>query len=52
MDDVAAATRLVLEHGGSHVGHVTSAEIQGAGALTFVYVADPEGNIVELQAWA
>jgi catechol 2,3-dioxygenase-like lactoylglutathione lyase family enzyme len=52
VDDVAAATRLVLAHGGSRVGDVTSAEVPGVGALTFVYVADPEGNIVELQAWA
>ena len=52
VDDVAAATRLVLERGGSRVGHVTSAEVLGVGSLTFVYVADPEGNIVELQAWA
>ena len=52
VDDVAAATRLVLERGGSRVGRVTSAEIPGVGRLTFVYVADPEGNIVELQAWA
>ena len=52
VDDVAAATRLVLEHGGSRVGEVTSTEVPGVGGLTFVYVADPEGNIVELQAWA
>ena len=52
VDDVAAATRLVLERGGSRVGDVTSAEVPGVGILTFVYVADPEGNIVELQAWA
>ena len=52
VDDVAAATRRVLEHGGSRVGDVTSTEVAGAGVLTFVYVADPEGNIVELQAWA
>jgi catechol 2,3-dioxygenase-like lactoylglutathione lyase family enzyme len=51
VDDVAAATRLVLEHGGSRIGDVTSAEVPGVGILTFVYVADPEGNIVELQAW-
>ena len=30
---------------------MTSAEVPGVGMLTFVYVADPEGNIVELQAW-
>ena len=33
------------------MGDVDASEIPG-GALTFVYVADPEGNIVELQAWA
>ena len=52
VDDVVAATRLVLEHGGSLVGEVTSSEVPGVGILTFVYAADPEGNIVELQAWA
>ena len=52
VDDVAAATRLVLEHGGSRVGDLTSSEVPGVGMLTFVYVADPEGNIIELQAWA
>ena len=51
VDDVVAATRLVLEHGGSHVGEVTSSEVPGVGMLTFVYAADPEGNIVELQSW-
>jgi catechol 2,3-dioxygenase-like lactoylglutathione lyase family enzyme len=52
VDDVAAATRLVLEHGGSRVGDVASSDVPGVGALTFVYLADPEGNIIELQAWA
>ena len=51
VDDVAAATRLVLERGGSLVGDIVSSEVPGVGLLTFVYVADPEGNIVELQAW-
>jgi glyoxylase I family protein len=51
VDDVVAATRLVLEHGGSLGGEVTSSEVAGVGLLTFVYAADPEGNIVELQAW-
>ena len=51
VDDVVAATRLVLGHGGSLVGEVTSSEVPGVGMLTFVYAADPEGNIVELQSW-
>ncbi len=51
VDDVAAAARRVVAHGGSLIGEVTSAEVPGAGTLTFVYAADPEGNVVELQAW-
>lgn len=51
VDDVGAAALLVLEHGGSRVGDVTSSEVPGVGILTFAYVADPEGNIIELQAW-
>lgn len=52
VDDVAEAARLVLARGGRRVGDVTSAEVPGVGLLTFVYLADPEGNIIELQAWA
>jgi predicted enzyme related to lactoylglutathione lyase len=51
VDDVAAAARLVVSHGGGLVGDVASAEVPGVGLLTFVYAADPEGNIIELQAW-
>jgi predicted enzyme related to lactoylglutathione lyase len=51
VDDVAAAARRVVAFGGSLIGEVTSAEVPGAGTLTFVYAADPEGNVVELQAW-
>jgi len=51
VDDVTNALRTVLSHGGSTVGKVTSRDIPGVGLLTFVYVADPEGNIIELQSW-
>jgi hypothetical protein len=27
-------------------------EISGAGLLVFQYVADPEGNTVEIQSWS
>ncbi len=49
--DVAAAARLVVARGGGLVGEVTSSEVPGAGLLTFVYATDPEGNVIELQAW-
>jgi catechol 2,3-dioxygenase-like lactoylglutathione lyase family enzyme len=51
VDDVHGAMLEVLRHGGSKVGEATSAEVEGAGMITFVYLADPEGNIIELQAW-
>lgn len=50
--DVAAAQREVLAAGGSAVGEVVTLQ-PGAGAwVTWCYVTDPEGNIIELQAWS
>lgn len=51
VDDVKQGMADVLNHGGSKIGDFTSSEIEGVGLLTFVYMADPEGNIIELQAW-
>lgn len=52
VDNVAQATAVVLKNGGSKVGDITSHEVEGVGLLTFVYLADLEGNIIELQSWA
>jgi len=51
VDDVEAAARAVLAQGGSAVGELTTREVSGVGVITFQYVADPEGNIIELQGW-
>jgi predicted enzyme related to lactoylglutathione lyase len=51
VEDVEQATAAVLRHGGSKVGEISSASVEGVGLLTFVYLSDPEGNIIELQAW-
>ncbi len=51
VDDVAATADAVLANGGSALGDLTEREIAGVGRLTFRYVADPEGNIIELQSW-
>ena len=40
----------VLQHGGRKLGEIATGTVEGVGDLTFVYVTDPEGNIVELQA--
>jgi predicted enzyme related to lactoylglutathione lyase len=51
VDDVQAAYDAVLAAGGREVGKVVTTEIPDAGKIAFVYVADPEGNIIELQKW-
>ena len=52
VDDVAQTARRVFEAGGEAVGELAEVEVPGAGSLVFQYVADPEGNIVELQRWS
>ncbi len=52
VDDVNAARDAVLAAGGGVVGEVVSVDVPGAGTVTFVYLTDPEGNIIELQHWA
>ena len=51
VDDVEATRANVLANGGSDIGQIVEAEIDGVGRLSFCYVADPEGNIIELQKW-
>ena len=51
VDDVDAARTAVLDAGGDIVGEQTTVEIPHAGTITFQYLADPEGNIIEVQKW-
>ena len=50
--DVAAAREVVLAQGGSAVGRVVTLQTADRRRVTWTYVRDPEGNIVELQPWA
>lgn len=51
VDDVRETIEQVLAHGGGMLGSVVEREIKGVGPLTFAYVTDPEGNIIEVQKW-
>ncbi len=42
----------VLAAGGKAVGEVVTTTISTGAQVTWCYVTDPEGNIVELQAWS
>jgi hypothetical protein len=49
---VPAAFERLLAAGGSALGEVTRTEGARGGWLDLVYARDPEGNIIELQAWS
>ncbi len=51
VEDVHETLTDVLAHGGTALGEVVTTAVPGAGNVTFVYAADPEGNILELQRW-
>ena len=51
VDDVQVTARAIFERGGAPAGELIVQEISGVGLLTFQYVADPEGNIIEIQSW-
>jgi catechol 2,3-dioxygenase-like lactoylglutathione lyase family enzyme len=52
VNDVDEALQAVIAAGGSTVGNIVTAEVDGVGVLRVVYAQDPEGNIVELQKWS
>ncbi|MEO6744438.1 MAG: VOC family protein [Caldimonas sp.] len=50
VDDVPAAREAVLVAGGQPVGEIVTLTNAAGAKLTWVYVTDPEGNILELQS--
>lgn len=51
VEDVHAVLLQVVAAGGSTLGEPVTVEVSGAGTISFVYVRDPEGNVIELQKW-
>ena len=51
VDDVAAAHAEVLAAGGRPLGEIVTLAVAGGARVTWVYVCDPEDNIIELQSW-
>lgn len=52
VDDVPAAREAVFAAGGREVGEVVTLTTADGRHVTWCYVTDPEGNLVELQAWS
>lgn len=51
VESVEEARRAVIEAGGGEVGEIVTLTTTAGSRVTWCYVTDPEGNIVELQAW-
>lgn len=52
VDDVEAVSKAVVDAGGEAVGGLAMRDVPGVGRLTFRYLRDPEGNMLEVQRWS
>ena len=52
VDDVIKARQFVEAHGGGTVGETVTLTTKIGTKVTWCYMTDPEGNIIELQSWS
>lgn len=52
VDDVKNARSAVLNAGGRAVGEIVTLQVADGSRVTWCYVTDPEGNVIELQSWS
>jgi catechol 2,3-dioxygenase-like lactoylglutathione lyase family enzyme len=51
VSDLNEVCSKVIREGGWMLGKLVSQIVEGVGVCTFVYVRDPDRNIIEIQAW-
>jgi catechol 2,3-dioxygenase-like lactoylglutathione lyase family enzyme len=52
VDDVHAAREEVIAAGGRAIGDVVTLTAPNGARVTWTYLTDPEGNVIELQTWS
>lgn len=52
VQDVDLARKEVLQAGGRPIGEIVTLQVATGAKVTWCYVTDPEGNILELQSWS
>lgn len=52
VEDVATARQAVLAAGGRPVGEIVTLQTATGARVTWCYVTDLEGNVIELQSWS
>lgn len=51
VDNVHEILDKALNHGATKIGEISENTIEGVGKIQFIYIYDPEDNIIELQSW-
>lgn len=51
VDDVSAFRETIISNGGKPVGEIVTLTTQTGRKVTWCYMTDPEGNMIELQTW-
>jgi predicted enzyme related to lactoylglutathione lyase len=51
VENVQSAASVVISHGGSRLGEIVTLQTSAGAKVTWCYMRDPEGNIIELQSW-
>jgi predicted enzyme related to lactoylglutathione lyase len=52
VNDVSEARNLVKTNGGDVIGEIVTLTTSTGAKVTWCYMTDPEGNIIELQSWS
>ena len=52
VDPIEELLELALKKGASKIGELSEHLVENVGLLKFIYISDPEGNIIELQNWS
>ncbi|MCE7994498.1 MAG: VOC family protein [Roseivirga sp.] len=51
VDNVYDILEKALEYGAKKIGEISEDTVEGVGKIQFIYIYDPEDNIIELQSW-
>ena len=51
VDDLEKVLESTIDHGGKMLGEISETHVEGVGHIYFIYISDPEDNIIELQKW-
>ena len=52
VDDVNEGRKIVESNGGGFIGEIVTLTTKVGTKVTWCYMTDPEGNIIELQSWS